>query len=74
MILLAWLSGRTCRARRAGHRQSRVVVEALTRGPGGMFARWSAGLQRAGMPAPLLDYGLGVQRLDPTIAPERLAE
>jgi hypothetical protein len=39
-----------------------------------MFARWSAGVQRAGVPAPLLDYGLGVQRLDPTSAPERLAE
>lgn len=41
---------------------------------GGMFGRWSAGLQRAGMPAPLLDYGLDVQRLDPASAPERLAE
>ena len=52
-------------------RPSDDVLDALA---GGMFARWSAGVQRAGMPAPLLDYGLDVQRLDPTIAPEKLAE
>ena len=52
-------------------RPSDDVLDALA---GEMFARWSAGLVRAGMPAPLLDYGLDVQRLDPTTAPERLAE
>jgi hypothetical protein len=52
-------------------RPSDDVLDALS---GGMFSRWSAGVQRAGMPAPQLDYGLDVQRLDSTIAPQKLAE
>ena len=52
-------------------RPSDDVVDALA---GGMFSRWSAGVQRAGMPAPQLDYGLDVQRLDPSTAPQKLAE
>ncbi|OLM28519.1 hypothetical protein Ae717Ps2_6415 [Pseudonocardia sp. Ae717_Ps2] len=31
---------------------------------GSWFARWSAGLVRAGMPAPTLEHGLDVQRVD----------
>ncbi|OLM08244.1 protein rep [Pseudonocardia sp. Ae505_Ps2] len=37
------------------------AVDAMT---GSWFARWSAGLVRAGMPAPTLEHGLDVQRVD----------
>lgn len=37
------------------------AVDAMT---GSWFVRWSSGLVRAGMPAPTLDHGLDVQRVD----------
>ena len=39
----------------------------------GMFSRWSAGLVRAGLPAPTREHGIDVQELDLT-APDRLVE
>lgn len=54
--------------------RSRPSDEVLDKMAAGMFRRWSAGVQRAGMPAPLEEYGLDVQRLDPSIAPDRLVE
>lgn len=38
------------------------MVDAMA---GAMFGRWSAAVQRAGMPAPTLEHGLDVQKLDP---------
>lgn len=52
-------------------RPSEALIDAMAEG---MFSRWSRAVQRAGMPAPLREYGLDVQRLDPTTAPTRLAE
>lgn len=37
---------------------------------GGMFARWSGALVRAGLPAPTQEHGLDVRQLDATAAPE----
>lgn len=47
------------------------LIEAMA---DGMFRRWSSAVQRKGMPAPLRDYGLDVQMLDPATAPAHLAE
>lgn len=41
---------------------SEEAIEALT---GGWFSRWSAGLVKAGMPAPTEEHGVDVQRADP---------
>ncbi|WP_143510859.1 protein rep [Pseudonocardia sp. Ae717_Ps2] len=43
------------------------AIEALT---GGWFARWSAGLVKAGMPAPTEERGVDVQRADAAAMPE----
>lgn len=42
---------------------SRPSDDALDAMTGGMFARWSAALVKAGLPAPTMEHGLDVQRL-----------
>ncbi len=51
-------------------RPSADMIAAIT---DGMFSRWSAGLVRAGLPAPTREHGIDVQELDLT-APDRLVE
>lgn len=53
---------------------SKPSRELLDRMSDGMFRRWTAGVVKAGMPAPLEEYGLDVQHLDPEGAPDRLVE